>query len=54
MVGAGIATGYGLDGRGFGVRIPEEARFSPLHVIQTGFGVTQPPIQWVPWALPPG
>jgi hypothetical protein len=34
----GIATGYGRDGRGVGVRVPVEARFSPLHVIQTGPG----------------
>jgi hypothetical protein len=30
----GIATGYGLDGRGGGVRIPVGARLSLLHVVQ--------------------
>jgi hypothetical protein len=34
----GIATGYGLDSRGFGVRVPVGARFPPLHVVQTGSG----------------
>jgi hypothetical protein len=36
----GIATGYRLDGRGVGVRVP--------------VGPTQPPIQWVLGALSPG
>jgi hypothetical protein len=27
-----------LDGRVVGVRVPIVARFSPLHVVQTGFG----------------
>jgi hypothetical protein len=27
-----------LDGRGVGVRVPVEARFSPLHSVQTGSG----------------
>jgi hypothetical protein len=34
----GIATGYGLDGGGVGVRVPLGARFSPLHVAQTDCG----------------
>jgi hypothetical protein len=34
----GIATGYVLDGRGVGVRVPVGARFSPLHVVQTDYG----------------
>jgi hypothetical protein len=34
----GIGTGYGLDGRGVGVRVPVEAIFFPLHVVQTGSG----------------
>jgi hypothetical protein len=34
----GIATGYGLDGRGVGVRVPVGAWFFPLHVIQTVLG----------------
>jgi hypothetical protein len=36
----GIATGYGLDGRGVRVRVPVKARFYLLHFIQTG-SVTQ-------------
>jgi hypothetical protein len=31
-----MATGYGLDGRGVGVRGPVGANFSSLHVVQTG------------------
>jgi hypothetical protein len=34
----GVATGYGLDGRGVGVRVPVKSRFSPLLVVQTGSG----------------
>jgi hypothetical protein len=34
----GIATGYGLDGREVGVRVPVGARFAPLHVVPTGSG----------------
>jgi hypothetical protein len=33
----GIATGYGLDGRGIGVRVPVGV-FSLLHVVQTDSG----------------
>jgi hypothetical protein len=33
---AGIATGYGLDDRGVGVRV--SVGFSLLHIVQTGFG----------------
>jgi hypothetical protein len=34
---AGIAMGYGLDGRGMWVRFPEKIRdFSHLHSVQTG------------------
>jgi hypothetical protein len=32
----GIATGYGLDDRGVGVRVPVGSRISLLHVVQTG------------------
>jgi hypothetical protein len=32
----GIATGYWLDSRGVGVRVPVEQEFSLLHVAQTG------------------
>jgi hypothetical protein len=35
----GIATGYELDDRGSGVRLPVEAgNFSRLHSVQTGSG----------------
>jgi hypothetical protein len=34
----GIATGYGLDDRGVGVRVPVGSQFSLLHVVQTGSG----------------
>jgi hypothetical protein len=33
----GIATGYGLDDGGIGVRVPAQ-EFSLLNVVQTGFG----------------
>jgi hypothetical protein len=32
----GIVTGYGFDGQGFRVQVPEGARFSLFYVIQTG------------------
>jgi hypothetical protein len=35
---AGIATGYWLEGRGVGVRVPVGAKFSPLHILETGSG----------------
>jgi hypothetical protein len=39
VLGAGIVTsGFRLDGRGVGVRVPQGARFFPLHVVQTGSG----------------
>jgi hypothetical protein len=34
----GIATGYGLDDRGVGVRVLVGQEFSLLHVVQTGSG----------------
>jgi hypothetical protein len=48
-----IVTGYGLDDRGVGVRVPEGSRVfstssSPALVS------TQPPIQWVPGVPSPG
>jgi hypothetical protein len=46
----GIAIGYGLDGRGVGVRVPVGSSKSYRH----GLVPTQPPIQWVPGALSPG
>jgi hypothetical protein len=35
----GIATDYGLDDRGVGVRVPYSQEFSLLHVVQIGSGV---------------
>jgi hypothetical protein len=35
----GIATGYGLDDRGVGVRVPVGLRIFTHHVVQTGSGV---------------
>jgi hypothetical protein len=49
----GIVTGYGLDDRGVGVRVPVESRIfstSSRPVLRP----TQPPIQWVPGALSSG
>jgi hypothetical protein len=34
----GIATGYGLNDRAVGVRVPVGTRFSPLHNVQIGSG----------------
>jgi hypothetical protein len=45
----GIATGYGLDDRGVGVRVPVRSR-----IFSSPQRPTQPPIQWVPKALSPG
>jgi hypothetical protein len=48
----GIATGYGLDGCD---SIPGRARdLSLLHIVQTGSGFTQPPIQWASGAISSG
>jgi hypothetical protein len=35
-----IATGYGPDGRGFGVRVPVVSRISSSHVLQAGSGAS--------------
>jgi hypothetical protein len=35
----GIATGYGLEDGGVGVRVPVRQQFSLLHVVQTSSGV---------------
>jgi hypothetical protein len=49
----GIATGYGLDYRGVGVRVPVWSRvFSTL--LGPAVEPTQPPIQWVPGLPSPG
>jgi hypothetical protein len=43
-----IATGYGLDDRGVGVRIPVGTRvFSSPRSPDRFWGSTQPPIQWL-------
>jgi hypothetical protein len=47
----GIATGYRLENGRVGVRVAVGQELSLLHVVQIGFGFTQPPIQWVPGAL---
>jgi hypothetical protein len=51
-----IATGYGLDDRGVGVRVPVESRilFSPRRPDRLWGPAQPPPIQWVPEALSPG
>jgi hypothetical protein len=50
-----IATSYGLDDRGVGVRIPVGWRiFSSPNSSRPALRSTQPPIQWVPGALSPG
>jgi hypothetical protein len=43
----GIATGYGLDDRRIGVRVPVGSRIFSTSSIPI-LGPTQPPIQWVP------
>jgi hypothetical protein len=49
----GIATGYVLDDRGVGVRVPVGSRIFSMSS-RSAVGPTQPPIQWVPEALSPG
>jgi hypothetical protein len=34
----GIATRYGLDDRGVGIRVPVGSKFSLLHIVQIGSG----------------
>jgi hypothetical protein len=50
-----IATGYGLDDRGVGVRVPVESRIlsSPRRPDRL-WSSTQPPIQWLPGVPSPG
>jgi hypothetical protein len=49
----GIATGYGLDDRGVGVRAPVGSRIFSTSS-RPALGSIQPPIQWVPGAVSPG
>jgi hypothetical protein len=49
----GIATGYGLDDQGIGVRVPVRSRIF-ITSSSSAVGSTQPPIQGVPGALSPG
>jgi hypothetical protein len=49
----GIATGYGPDDRGAGVRVPVRVRFFSTSS-RPVLGPTQLPIRWVPGALSPG
>jgi hypothetical protein len=49
-----MATAYGLDGRGIGVRVPVEAKFFLLHVVQTGSGAPPSLISIGYWGLFPG
>jgi hypothetical protein len=48
----GIATGYGLDDRGVGSRVPVGSRMFSTSS-RPALGSTQPPFQWVPGALSP-
>jgi hypothetical protein len=50
----GIVTGYGLDDRGVGVRVPVESRMFSSSRRPGRLGSTQPPIQWVAGAPSPG
>jgi hypothetical protein len=50
----GITTGYGLDDRGVGVRVPVVKNFYFSTLSRPALGSTQPPIQWVPGALSAG
>jgi hypothetical protein len=51
----GIATGYGLDGRGVGVPSPGGVKNFHFSISsRPALGSTQPPIKWVPGALSRG
>jgi hypothetical protein len=50
----GIETGYGLDYRGVGVRVPIGSRISLLHVVHTGSGVHPTSYPMVRGVLSPG
>jgi hypothetical protein len=47
----GITTGYGLDDRGFGVRVKNFLFFKSS---RPAVGCAEPPIQWVQWASSSG
>jgi hypothetical protein len=51
---AGVATRYGLDDRGIGVRVPVGLRIFLLHVVQTGSGVHLTSYPMCTGALSPG
>jgi hypothetical protein len=50
----GIATGYGLDDKGIGVRVPLGQEFSLLHVVQTDTGAHPVSCRMGNGALSPG
>jgi hypothetical protein len=50
----GIATGYWLDDRGFGVRVPDGNEISLLHTVQTGSWAHPASYQMGIGALSPG
>jgi hypothetical protein len=55
IAAVGIATGYGLDDRGVGVRVPVRSGLFTFPCRPYGFwGPTQPPSQWVKGALSKG
>jgi hypothetical protein len=49
----GIATGYGLDDRGVGVRVPVGSRIFSMSS-RPALGPTEPPIQWLTGVKRPG
>jgi hypothetical protein len=53
QLAVGIATGYGLNGRGVGVRIPVREKYVSFSTSSRPvLGLTQPPVQWIPVAFP--
>jgi hypothetical protein len=50
----GVATGYGMDGRGVGVRVPVGDKISLLSMLfRRVLGPIQPPIRWFSGTLFP-